>query len=877
MVVSPLKPGLNIITGANEAGKSTLLRAVRSALFDRSKSVPVTKKCRPYNDNKAQPEVRLIFDLHNEEYQFRKCFSSKECIVTLTNNKERWEGPEAEEHLARLLGFDYAKKGVSKPELQGLASLLWVDQAHAWQAVKVSDQARNRLQAVFGSEVKKLLSGGQGEALLDRVRELREQYLTTKRNEPRGRYKELQEKKEELAQKLKQTQQELTEYKERCHYLNSKQKELDDYHKENSAVQAENELQQAQARQRQVQELKEQRNSARKKLELKQAELELAREKQQKRQQLVEKLQDDSDQEKEAGEKQQSLREAMEPIEAELQILRQEHTRRQYEYSASEQQLRVARDARELAEKTRGLESLKKTLEEARKAEEQARECTTRRDSIPVTSKVISNLRKVERRRSLAAERLNSASTVLEYRLEKHVSVQLDDATIFGDGQIQLTESTSLKIEGTGTLKIIPGGHELHQRRREAESTEREFQSILSEAGSDSLVTAERAHKQRETLVLETSLHEERVLALAPAGTPDLEKQTESLKVQCETLRQNLEESNGNGDRKVEEISPTVELQDLKRLLQKRQNLLKRAEKKLESCEKQVQQQRDQLLEAKIELYFKKKQVEATRDILQEERKREDNAHLQESFQQAERKWCQEERELDRLDHSLEEAHPETVDLEAQRKEKILEQARKRGENLERAVHDLKVELNTLVRRGMTEEQAKAESAYLVVENLLRQTEREAQAIDLLHRLLQESRQRTREYVTKPVADKLTPYLKQLLPAAAPDINEELALNGIHRNDVHETFENLSIGTREQLAVLVRLAYADLLSAEKQLVTVIFDDPLTNSDEERHERMNAILYRAAQNYQILLFTCHPSAYRNSGGHFISLEDCKAKG
>ena len=73
-------------------------------------------------------------------------------------------------------------------------------------------------------------------------------------------------------------------------------------------------------------------------------------------------------------------------------------------------------------------------------------------------------------------------------------------------------------------------------------------------------------------------------------------------------------------------------------------------------------------------------------------------------------------------------------------------------------------------------------------------------------------------------------------------------------------------------AVLVRLAYADLLSEAGVPVTVVLDDALVNSDDERRDRMKAILYQAAKRYQVLLLTCHGREYRDSGGEFIRLEE-----
>ena len=173
------------------------------------------------------------------------------------------------------------------------------------------------------------------------------------------------------------------------------------------------------------------------------------------------------------------------------------------------------------------------------------------------------------------------------------------------------------------------------------------------------------------------------------------------------------------------------------------------------------------------------------------------------------------------------------------------------------------------------EELAQVESDHAAVQRELNHTAAQALAVDLLYRTLDEALKRAKEALAQPVIARLLPYLRQLIPGAEPSISEDMVLTGIRRENATESFTDLSIGTREQLAVLVRLAYADLLSEQGMPVTVILDDALVNSDDERRERMKAILYQAAQRYQVLVLTCHEREYRDAGGSFIRLADCKA--
>ena len=65
----------------------------------------------------------------------------------------------------------------------------------------------------------------------------------------------------------------------------------------------------------------------------------------------------------------------------------------------------------------------------------------------------------------------------------------------------------------------------------------------------------------------------------------------------------------------------------------------------------------------------------------------------------------------------------------------------------------------------------------------------------------------------------------------------------------------LSVGTREQLSTLYRLALAEYLQ-----VTVVLDDQLVQSDGERMDWFRALLAEKSRLFQIIVFTCRPDDY-----------------
>jgi uncharacterized protein YhaN len=117
-----------------------------------------------------------------------------------------------------------------------------------------------------------------------------------------------------------------------------------------------------------------------------------------------------------------------------------------------------------------------------------------------------------------------------------------------------------------------------------------------------------------------------------------------------------------------------------------------------------------------------------------------------------------------------------------------------------------------------------------------------------------------------------------VFPGAEPVIDPaSLGITHLARDGARETFESLSIGAREQVAVLVRIAFATLLGEQEgRAPCLILDDALVYADETRFATMKAILQRAAREMQILVLTCRPRDYFGLDAHYLRLEDCRAE-
>ncbi len=144
--------------------------------------------------------------------------------------------------------------------------------------------------------------------------------------------------------------------------------------------------------------------------------------------------------------------------------------------------------------------------------------------------------------------------------------------------------------------------------------------------------------------------------------------------------------------------------------------------------------------------------------------------------------------------------------------------------------------------------------------------EGEMRALTRLKHALDAARTQARDAYFGPVLRELQPLLAILYPGAQLTIDDTSLLpTTLTRNGQPEALEILSGGTREQVAILTRLAFARLFANAGRSVPVILDDALVHSDDDRIEAMFDALHRTARDQQILVFTCRQRAFAALGG------------
>ena len=187
-------------------------------------------------------------------------------------------------------------------------------------------------------------------------------------------------------------------------------------------------------------------------------------------------------------------------------------------------------------------------------------------------------------------------------------------------------------------------------------------------------------------------------------------------------------------------------------------------------------------------------------------------------------------------------------------------------------IASLRARIEEACGAGLAERRADATRARDASATELAALDRDAASLTLLATTLREAVAATRTAALAPLARRIEPHLARLLPGSRIRYGEDYGVRSIARRDgPDEPFADLSHGTREQIAILARLALADVLHESGRPASVVLDDALVFSDGDRIERMFDALADAATRVQVLVLTCRADLFSRLGGTRLFLE------
>lgn len=853
-----LTPGLNLIAGANESGKSRLVEALRFALFESSSGQAAHKKnLQTWGVAPDKPRVTVEFELDGTSWRLEKVFLGTGCNTMLRGGGEELRGEEAEQKLSKLLGVSGGSSRTgAKLEDQGIWSLLWVDQGQSQFEPVHNEDSQNRILGVLTDEIGEVSAGESGKRLLALAEAERARYYTPRAGadrealtQPRNAVAELEQRladavarRDELARtadELEESRRKVTELETRHRDAQSRLTDVTARHREAESLRQELSI----AEERAVT-ARRARDDAERQLEsLEQERRELS-------------ALDDSL--RSTGQALESAVSAMKEAQETFDKASEEDERLREQIELLEKRLRTLRRQERLASQRLDLERLTRRLDEARTLAEQEAAARAELAGQPrISREDVDRLRKALEAASQAHARLQGAA--VSVTVTAHRELDVEDTTLEpGDSRRYLIdEDRELRLPEVATVAVRPGAGEIVKLRDAAREAERQVAGILDALGVTDLDAADETARQRELLSQELQRRQDALAERVPEGMPVLEQTEAELRAAVEAAMAQV----GDDTR----FDPEA---------------LKRAEAELETltqaatgAQARRSAAQERLGEAQVTLATIESRLDAERK--QQSRMAERLAEqptaeaLREQLEAADRLLGEHiaARELTR--ERFEASGGEGLDEDLERARKAEQQLGTQRRTVENDSIRLEATLTAASGDARHEKVLDLEAELAAARDELSRVERQAAAAKRLHEVLDREYRAARERLTQPVIERIRPYLDTLFPGAEVWLDEDLALKGLRTHATDEGFEFLSGGAREQLSLLVRIGLAEVVGGDEPWPLVL-DDVLVNTDASRIRRMHRALYSASAGadsggkMQILLFTCHGALFDGLG-------------
>lgn len=852
-----LQPGINLIHGPNESGKSTLVRAIRAAFFERYRSKSA-EDFAPWGDSSAAPTVQLVFEHSGQRWQLDKRFLKRHRCDLLIDG-EGFSGEEAEEKLAELLGYQFPKKGASKEEHWGIPGLLWVEQGTGQDIEKAVQHAGGHLKSALNNLVSEVASTG-GDEIIQSVEQQRKELLTAT-GKPRGDYLTLINNREALQQQVSELLARVEQYQGQVDRLGSLAVEHDKASQERPWEEARRSMQLAQAKYRDVEALQEQQSRGLDSLKQLQQNLTLLQQSQAHWRNQNEQLE----------QRHQSYRKSKQELEREELASPElatavENARSQYQLATAAVKQAHLRDKQQRLQKD--CERLKTELAKLQQNHEKAKGIQASLDSArnqkqknQIDAGVLRQLQQTQRELDDANIRTQTVATRITWNVNPDKKLALDGQFIEGQGEKLLLEQGVLDIPGVGSLGIQPGGDELASLRRQLERLEQSLVQQLAALAVESVEAAEQKQTRLQDAQAQIQRFDELLKSLAPNGIEQL--RSVSAEVEAELLSRTAEL----------EVLPVATEGDNKPLSHVEAEL-KQAEQRLVHAESRQRDHETQLLKARYASETAHREWQRMTEELNSPERQQQIEKLAGDIITAEKQQLELEAALKEREAKISEARPELLKQDIERYQATAEHQESAQQKRAVELSEIKARLEAWGAEGL-EEQCNEKMAELEhAHRRHRELDRRAKALELLLNLLKEKRRALTRRLQAPLQKHLDHYLTVLFPEASLEVDENLMPGRFSRGSELGQMAELSYGAREQMGLISRLAYADLLQEAGRPTLIILDDTLVHSDSERLDGMKRILFDAATRHQILLFTCHPENWRDLGVEPRDLEALK---
>ncbi|QNJ06181.1 AAA domain protein [Synechococcus sp. MEDNS5] len=856
-------PGLTLIGGGNETGKSSLVEAMHRTLFVRATATGAAVRDLRSEMHAGHPQIELDFEADGHHWSLQKSFSGAGGTCRLSRmGAPAHLGGEAEDRLASLLGVEeiIGSRQVNRI-LPSRWAHLWVMQGLAGRNLLELDGSHydlNGLIAALENQASDSLQSPLDQHIHDQLEVLVAASFTSRGVKQQS---ELWKRRQELQQAEQRHQdacQQLEIYESACEELDRNEKALRDL--ETGAVP----------------ELRQQRSRLTALLDLQRLLAPLIQEEQQLKQQLNSLKTLDSETES-TDRSIQAHRRDLEKAVVQATEQSEQLKTRQASLNALEEQRHALEERGHALRRQQELRSLETRIRDHQqwddlraRLQSQQGSLQNNLDAAPAqNTEALSALQRLQERLRELEIRLNSMASSIHLEAADQEVVLDGDALLEGQ-TLQRSGAFRLQVGEGVMVQVLPGeGTGMTALTTERTQLQEAFDEGLRQWGASSLDEAREQLLQQQNLTQELALVKARLQQLdqqRPVQV-DGDESLETLRQKLSALQQDLGPEalftmdSSALDQALFDCRATYKsVQEQTRALRPRLDALERnlsavqsqrQERRVSVERLEAQQlQRRQQRQAFVETHGEAAQIQRQLDVLTE------TSRVQQS-------------KLFAL--TTEAGLERTVDAERQ-----LTSLEQQEHNLSRRREDLNREQGGLLERcdrlGRSDLHALVEETAAARDLAIRAEQQEtlvAEARQLLLRRFQEARRDLSRRYSMPLRQSINRFMAPLLLEASDDCElnvdptEGLNTLRLQRSGRSFDFAQLSGGMKEQFNAALRFAMADTLrSSHDGCLPLLFDDAFTNTDPKRLVSVLAMLRQAVDlGLQVVVLSCDPDPYR----------------
>jgi hypothetical protein len=842
--------GFNIVVEPNETGKSTLLEALRAAFFIRySAKTELVRSYVPIGDDVA-PRVAVGFELNGQSWTLEKQFMKSQ-FVRLTGNGGRRESDAAEEALQELFAFERGNNRGSDPENRGPLGMLWVEQAGALSVESPNRMVRDTVRGVLEGEVGAVTGGRRFDAIRANIETAYSALRTSATGRSRGDLDAAEARVAKASEARQHAESTFRDYEQALNDLDTAKARLKIVERDivdPETVEERRKLVEdqktaetvalrsaaAEAEHGQTDEIAKTAAMRIEQLDAAERRVELAAEELQKKQAARDRAKSASEA---AGEDEKARR-------AEVETARAEREKREGALTIAREQSkafsRAAGERRAIGRRNAlsDMEAREQTLiEEA---------------SATIDTEELAELARFERAAIEARARFEAGTVKVDLDLASGVELRIDDQ-LSESASVNVLSTTRFEIGDAGSLVVHPPQGTGRSIEADLAAANDQLAASLRSLGLESHARGIARNERAAAAERELKTLRVQIAAACPADpTIGLAAGADALRALVAAL----------DDASTDVTAPDNDLDALEQSHSEAKLAEATAIGEHDESRNALTRSETDLATAMAEFAGASRDVAAATEALTSVLDNGDRATLAVALADAQRERAS---KFEALEKAREGA--KAFDLTA---------IRRRIENLDRAATragDERLELTakiaslevTVVREGTSgpagrvAETREEEQAAVAACDRLRA---EADMLSLLRDTLTEAANEASRTFLAPVTKRAGRYIQQLLPGCDLSFDDEFGLTSVTRAGIDELCGDLSKGTQEQLAILTRLAFADLLLEDGAPISLILDDPLVYSDDARLETMTDILQEASTRMQVILLTCRSKAFRH---------------